>query len=103
MTKPPHGEEGISPEEMKGLMDQMSASDAPTSQRLEEMFGEPISVYTDSDALEDGTLVDLTQFTELRFHGCPINRMTRHLYDDLEPFAKAGAELFDGNIGRALA
>jgi hypothetical protein len=81
----------------------MSASDAPTSQSLEEMFGEPIDVYTDTDALEDGTLVDLAQFTDIRFRGRPINRMTRHLYDDLEPFAKSAADtLYDGNLGSAF-
>jgi hypothetical protein len=29
--------------------------------------------------------------------------MTRHLYDDLEPFAKSAAEkVYDGNLGSAL-
>jgi hypothetical protein len=92
MTNLPHSQED------------MSASDAPTSQSLEELFGEPISVYTDADAVEDGFIVDLAKFTNVRFLGLPINRMTRHLYDDLEPFAKTEAEtLYDGSIGRALA
>jgi hypothetical protein len=82
----------------------MSASKAPTSQSLEEMFGEPISVYTDAQAVEDGFIVDLAKFTNVRFLGLPINRTTRHLYDDLEPFAKTEAEtLYNGSIGRALA
>ena len=43
------------------------------------------------------------QFTDVRFLGLPINRMTRHLYDDLEPFAKSAAEkVYDGNLGSAL-
>src|SRR5579872_6549057 len=103
MTNLPHSQEGISPEEMKGLMDEMSASKVPTSQSLEEMFGEPISVYTDAEAVEDGFIVDLAKFTNVRFLGLPINRMTRHLYDDLEPFAKSAADtLYDGNLGSAF-
>src|SRR5579862_1484988 len=92
MTNLPHSQEDT------------SSSKAPTSQSLEEMFGEPISVYTDSEAVEDGFIADLAKFTNVRFLGLPINRMTRHLYDDLEPFAKSAAEtLYDGSIGRALA
>ena len=91
MTDLPHSQEDV------------SASSAPTSQSLEEMFGEPISVYTDADAIEDGFIVDLAKFTNVRFLGLPVNRMTRHLYDDLEPFAKSAAEmLYDGNLGSAF-
>jgi len=49
------------------------------------MFGKPISEYSDEHALEDGVLVDLTQFTKLRFHRLPINRMTRHLFEAFGP------------------
>lgn len=77
-------------------MDETSASNDPTRQTLEETFGEPISVYTDADGIEDGFIVDLTQVTRVRFHGLPINRMTRHLFDDLEPFVKSQAETIYG-------
>ena len=51
----------------------MSASNPPTSQSLEELFGEPTSVYTDADAVEDGFIVDLANFTNVRFLSrCPI-------------------------------
>src|SRR5690349_4842124 len=49
------------------------------------MFGKPISEYSDEHALEDGVLIDLTQFTKLRFHRLPINRMTRHLFEAFGP------------------
>ena len=51
----------------------------------EEIFGDAISVYTDEVALEDGTLADLTQFMEVRFHGRRINRMTGHLFEQFRP------------------
>ena len=73
MTNLPHSQEDV------------SSSKAPTSQSLEEMFGEPIDVYTDTDAIEDGTLVDLAQFTDIRFRGRPINRMTRPLFEQFKP------------------
>ena len=47
---------------------------------------EIISVYTDADGIEDGFLVDLAPLTRVRFRGLPINRMTRHLFDDLAPY-----------------
>jgi len=71
MTNLPQGREGISPE---------------------EVFGEPISVYTDTDAVENGTIVDLIQFTRVLFHGLPINRMTRHLFEDFKPFLQDEGE-----------
>lgn len=46
MTNLPHFEEGISPEEMKGLMDEMGTSGAPTSQTLEERSSENRSTST---------------------------------------------------------
>ena len=51
----------------------------------DEMFGKPISEYSDEHALEDGVLIDLTQLTKLQFHGLPINRMTRHLLHGFKP------------------
>jgi hypothetical protein len=38
-----------------------------------------------------------------RFQEFPINRMTRHLFDDLDPFVEAEASLFNGDVSRALA
>jgi hypothetical protein len=64
-------------------------------------FGEVISTYTDKEALDDGTLVDVGE--RVGFRGFPINRMTQHLFDDLAPCAEAEAPLFDGNVNRALA
>ena len=72
---------------------------------LEEIFGEPISVYTDADGIEDGTLVDLTQFTRVLFHGLPINRMTSHLFEDFKPFfedEEGDAKKFGADLGSAL-
>ena len=67
----------------------------------EDLFGEVVSSYTDAQALEDGVLVELHM--PARFQGFPINRMTRRLFDDLEPFVEAEASLFDGDLSRALA
>jgi hypothetical protein len=71
--------------------------------RADDLFGEPISVYTDAEAIEDGFIVDLGQFGRISFRGLSVNRMTRHLFDDLKPFADAEAPRFDGDFGKALA
>ena len=68
---------------------------------MHEEQPEIISVYTDEQAVEDGVLVDIG--ANVRFQGLPVNRMTRHLFDDLKPFVEAEAPLFDGNIEKALA
>jgi hypothetical protein len=84
---------------LSGRHERLQRPDEPIAR---EMFGEPISVYTDAQAVEDDFIVDLAKFTNVRFLGLPINRMT-HLYDDLEPFAKSAAEtLYDGNLGSAF-
>ena len=38
-------------------------------------FGEPISIYTDADALEDGILTDVSKFG-VKFNNRIINRLT---------------------------
>lgn len=40
---------------------------------IEDLFGEPISVYTDEQALEDGVLVAVTEQD--------VNRVTRAVFD----------------------
>ena len=40
-----------------------------------DFWGEPISIYTDSDAMEDGILSDVSGFG-VKFNGSLINRMT---------------------------
>jgi hypothetical protein len=69
----------------------------------DDFFGEPISVYTDAEALEDGILVDLGQFPRVAFLELPINRMTSHLFDDLKPFLEPDAEGDVEEFGLALA
>ena len=51
---------------------------------LKEFFGEPISVYTDSDALLDGTLVDISPL-KLTFESKPVNRITGNLFWAVQP------------------
>ena len=46
-----------------------------------------IAVYTDQQALEDGVLVDITPALK-RFHGKPVNRMTRALWEEFQPFLR---------------
>jgi hypothetical protein len=70
-----------------------------TDDGLSDVFGEVISTYTDQEALDDGTLVDLGE--RVSFRGYAVNRMTRHLFDDLAPGAEA--RLFNGDVNRALA
>jgi hypothetical protein len=50
-----------------------------------DIFGPPISVYSDEDALEDGVIVDLTALA-LVLAGLAVNRMTRTLWLELIPF-----------------
>ena len=51
-----------------------------------------ISVYTDEQALEDGVLVDITAALK-SFHGKPVNRMTRVLWEEFRPFLSV-AEIY---------
>jgi type I site-specific restriction-modification system R (restriction) subunit len=53
---------------------------------LNDLFGEVIDSYTDAQALEDGVLVEL--YMPARFQEFPINRMTRHLFEDLRPLLR---------------
>ena len=55
-------------------------------------WGEPISVYGDQQALDDGLLVDISK-TGVVFHGLPINRITGALWADFEPFLEVGFAL----------
>jgi hypothetical protein len=89
----------IPADEMREIVDGMEESRADES--TEDIFGEPISVYTDSQALEDGFLVDIACLCVI-FRGLPVNRMTRHLFDDLRPFAAADEVTFDAKVQQAL-
>lgn len=46
---------------------------------------ELIFTYTDADAIRDGVLVDLTKLRILH-NGTLVNRMTRHLFEEMRPF-----------------
>lgn len=48
-----------------------------------DFWGEPISIYTDSDAMEDGILSDVSSFG-VKFNGLLINRMTAAAASALE-------------------
>jgi len=52
---------------------------------FQEFFGEPISIYTDADALDDGVLVDISSLN-VRFHNRRINRLTSHAWEEFKPF-----------------
>ena len=69
----------------------------------DDLFGEVISTYTDEDALDDGILVDLSQFTNVRFAGTPINRMTSRLFEALKPFLDLDPESDAKQFGLALS
>ena len=72
-----------------------------TDSGVNDLFGEVISTYTDADAIEDGVLVELQ--ARVTFRGLPVNRMTRHLFDNLMPFVEAGAPLINPDLNQALA
>jgi len=46
---------------------------------------EVISTYDDSQGIEDGLIVDISELG-LYFRGRPLNRMTRGLWGDFQPF-----------------
>ena len=66
-----------------------------------DLFGEVISSYTDAEAIDDGFLVEL--HPAAAFLGLPINRMTRHLFDDLQPALHLADSAFLEEISQALA
>jgi len=51
----------------------------------DEFFGEVIDVYSDTEALADGILIDIVPLG-LSFRDLPINRMTCGLWADFLPF-----------------
>jgi len=51
----------------------------------DDIFGPPITVYGDEEALDDGVIVDLSDLA-LVLAGLPVNRITRSLWDKLIPF-----------------
>jgi len=79
----------------------MSYTHDPQPESSNDLFGEVINSYTDAQAVEDGFLAEL--YSPVLFRGLPVNRMTRHLFDDLTPFVEAEATRFNGDFHRALA
>lgn len=55
---------------------------------MQDIFGddEPISTYTDAQALDDGVLVSLGLTAAPQFHGDPVNRITRTLLTAMLPY-----------------
>src|SRR5437588_11470118 len=80
----------------------MSYINDPQPERSsDDLFGEVISTYTDAEAIDDGFLVEL--HPAAAFLGLPINRMTRHLFDDLQPALHLADSAFLEEISQALA
>jgi hypothetical protein len=79
----------------------MSYTHDPGPESSDDLLGLVIDSYTDAQGLKDGLLVEL--YVPATFQELPINRMTRHLFDDLEPFAEAEASLFHGAVSPALS
>ena len=48
----------------------------------EQQDEHPIYAYSDQDAIDDGVLVNIRSY-RLNLNGAPVNRITRHLFDDL--------------------
>lgn len=55
---------------------------------MDEFWGEPISVYTDAQAVEDGILIDISGLRVI-LRGLPVNRMTSNLSRAFEPFVRS--------------
>ena len=66
-----------------------------------EFFGEPISVYSDAQAIEDGVLVDVSSLN-VSFGEMPINRMTKHLWAEFEPLFTTNGRLNLEALAKAL-
>lgn len=58
---------------------------------ITDIFGPPITVYGDEEALDDGVIVDLSEL-KLVLAGLPVNRMTRTLWYALIPFVHEPAD-----------
>ena len=56
-----------------------------------EYFGDVVFAYTDAQAVADGVLVDIGGWG-LQFRGRPVNRMTRTVWVELEPYAYIGVQ-----------
>lgn len=74
-------------------------------QGLTELFGEPISVYTRQQAIEDGELVDVTEWAsaEKGFHGgftCPVV-FTRALWAEVDVDGRRAYRGVEDTRGRA--
>jgi hypothetical protein len=54
---------------------------------IKEYFGDVVFAYTDAQAVADGVLVDISAWN-LGFRGRAVNRMTRTVWNELEPFAQ---------------
>lgn len=63
---------------------------------MQEFFGEVISSYTDSDAISDGVIIDISTY-RVSFRGMPINRMTQSVMSDFQELG-----LDDGQIASSL-
>ena len=64
----------IPADELRELMDEMAATETWSTDSLDEGFGEPISVYSDAEAVEDGFLISFTGPEGL-------NRITRAVFN----------------------
>lgn len=60
-----------------------------------------VSRYTDQQAVEDGLIVDLEDLglRRLTFRGRPVNRMTSHLWEVLQPFLEPYEVQYEGAEG----
>jgi len=63
---------------------------------MDNFWGEPISIYTDADAIEDGTLIDVSG-CRISFNNKPINRVTDNAFHTLD-FAKKQPATISNNL-----
>lgn len=75
---------------------------APPQDSLQEFFGDPISVYTRAQALEDGILIDVTPWASGCFrHPVAITAALWAIVSDLPP-GPGGASTLDDRIREVL-
>ena len=72
-------------------------------QRLSEVFGEPISVYTRSQATEDGVLVDVSQADAMKGSGIalPVS-VTRSVWAWVNPEKMPRCQALNGRLHDVL-
>ncbi len=87
------------PESPRGGGEEEEKMEGQEQTTLRELFGEPISVYTREQAIEDGNLVDLSQFSETQEAGFSVPvAMTSGAWSWVNPDRMPSCQDFHGRL-----